>query len=195
MMRLAPPSASDLARGLDDQVQLIDTFFHGEPEDSLTRARGQRGKIDIDRFRTSAVKPQCGDPKRADSRKCRITAKPNGKFAANGKNVLTAPKFNFRRAEIFIIKIFDWKSAGFFAICEKPPEGNGSAISYGQPSRITTGRIWRFDERQRRCSRMTIFLLVIGDIVRFGQNPAFSLVKTCDLEMESDVLKSMISQS
>src|SRR5438132_4846242 len=94
MVRLAPLSASDLARGLDDQVQLIDTFFHGEPEDSRTRARGQRKKLI--RFRKSAVKPQCGDPKRADSRKCRITAKPNGKFAGNGKNVLTMPKFNFR---------------------------------------------------------------------------------------------------
>jgi hypothetical protein len=41
---------------------------------------------------------------------------------------------------------------------------------------------------------MIIFLIVIGDIARFGQNPAFSLVKTFDLEMGSDVLKSSISE-
>jgi hypothetical protein len=45
MMRLAPLSTSDLAPGLDAPVQVIDAFFHGEPEDSRTRARGQREKM------------------------------------------------------------------------------------------------------------------------------------------------------
>jgi hypothetical protein len=98
MVRLAPLSAPDLARGLDDQVQLIDTFSHGEPEDSRTRARRQREKNDIDRFCKSAVKPQLRDPKRADSRKCRITAKPSD-IAPFGQN----PAFS-------LVKTFDFET-------------------------------------------------------------------------------------
>lgn len=110
-----------------------------------------------------------------------------------GANVTLIAKIQLPPGAEILIKIFDWKSVGFSAICDKTPGGNGSATSYGQPSRITTGGIWRFDKQQRRCARMTIFLLVIGDIARFGQNPAFSLVKTFDFETGSDVLKLMIS--
>src|SRR5436305_9001969 len=58
MMRLAPFSAPDTARGLDDHVQLIDRnlLFHGEPEDSRPRAREQGKDRKSTRLNSSHVR-------------------------------------------------------------------------------------------------------------------------------------------
>lgn len=47
----------------------------------------------------------------------------------------------------------------------------------------------------RTCARTTTFLFVIRNMARFRQNRPFSFARAFRFETQSDVLKSMISQS